>query len=539
MILKIKNLSKNFGSKTLFNRASFIVHKGDRIALIGQNGTGKSTLIRCIMGEEDFEGAIEVNKTIKISVMEQEKEFEKSEQTYSGYLKEKREKIEKLKQKYEGEMGDPLIYKDMDKFEEAIKKYEILCSRITEKIEESKIKKMLNELKFEMNSYNKRIIDLSVGQRTKLRLVECLCKDADFIILDEPTNHLDFKTLKWLEEHLKNINKTILVVSHDRYFLNQLVNKVVEIENMVFQKYNCGYNEYLKEKVRHIEILNHQFEVTKKEKKKLLESAKEKRRWASIAGKKGLRVKADALERQAEKLPKLKNPQEFIQKFKMNFEKGVRSGEVIFTLKDIKKSFGNLTLFDNVSFEVDRGDKIAVIGENGTGKSTLLNLLVGLIKQDEGVIIKGYNLEIGYFDQELKNIDPNQRLVNFFEGLSPKVQEKEIVSSAIKFGFPKDKLRKKIKTLSGGEKSRINFVKIMAGKSNVLLLDEPTNNLDLELRDVLEQSLMEYRGTVVFVSHDRYFIDKIATKLLVIDNKEIKIHDGNYSDNLLSGGYNN
>ncbi len=531
MILRINNLSKQFGSKILFKDGELILHEGDKCALIGQNGTGKSTLINCIAGEEEFEGIIELNKNLKVSIMLQERQFEKSERTFLEYLKEKYEFIEKRKKQYELEIGNPKTYEDMTKLGKIMQEYELLCTRVVERIEESKIKKILGELKFEMEEYNKRIIDLSGGQRTKLRLAECLCKDTNLLILDEPTNHLDFETLRWLEDELTKTKATLLIVSHDRYFISKIINKVVEIENNKFQVYVGNYEHYVDERLKHLAALEHKFQVVTKEKKRLLDSAKEKREWASIQRSKKLRILADRIERRAEELPEVYNPKEFIQIFKIDFEESIIQSNDVFTLKNVKKSFNDFTIFENVNFEVHKGEKIAIIGKNGSGKSTLIKILGGFINPDSGEIKSSYNVKVGYFDQELKNINLNQKVIDFFANSFANMQIHELISLAIQSGFPKDKLKNKLNTLSGGEKARLNLVRLMTEKSNVLLLDEPTNNLDIELIEALEKALIKYKGTIILISHDRYFLDKMATNLLIINNKEIKHCLGNYSSN--------
>ena len=527
MILNIKKLKKTFGSKTLFKGCKLTVHKGNKIALIGQNGTGKSTLIKCISGEEDFEGIIDTNNT-KISVMEQEKEFEKSEGTFTEYLREKHDRIEKLRKKYEEMLGDPNIYEDHRKFERVNSEFQVLLARQTEKIEEGSIRKILEALKFEMEDYDKKIKTLSGGQKTKLRLSECLAKDADLYIFDEPTNHIDFETLSWLENYLQKKIETFIVVSHDRYFLKKLVNRVIEIENLDIKDYKCTYAEYIARREHHLLGLEHKFHAVTKEKKRLLESAKEKRKWAHVNANRHMKHLADTLERRAEQLPEVSNPKDFIKDFKLDFEPGLNTGKRIFAVKDLKKSFGDLTLFDNVEFTVRKGDKFAVIGGNGTGKTSLLKILADILNFDKGEITPGLNLKVGYFDQEFSDIDMNQRVIEFLRNNFAHLREHIIIATAIKFGFPREKLRDRMKTLSGGEKARINLVRLMEQKCNVLLLDEPTNNLDLELRTMLENALQNYKGAVVFVSHDRYFINKVATKTLVIENKEIKEHEGSY-----------
>jgi ATP-binding cassette, subfamily F, member 3 len=527
MILNIKNLKKTFGIKKLFKSCNLSIHKDDKIALIGQNGTGKSTLIKCIAGEEDFDGTIATNNT-RISVMEQEREFEKSDGTFTQYLQEKHEKVEKLKTKYEEMMGDPEIYEDHKKFERIDNEFRVLLASQTEKIEELNIRKILEYLKFEMEDYDKKIKNLSGGQRTKLRLAECLAKNVDFYIFDEPTNHIDFETLRWLENYLQKNIATFMVVSHDRYFLKKLVNRVIEIENLDIKDYNCTYAKYIARREDHLLDTEHEFKTVTREKNRLLASAKIKRKWASIHGSKQLKNFANILERRAEELPEVFNPKEFIKDFKLNFKPGINTGKKIFAVKDLKKSFGDLLLFDNVKFTVNRQDKVAIIGGNGTGKTTLLKILAELIKSDKGEIEEGVNLKVGYFDQEFDDLNMKQRVIEFLTNNFAHMTDHAIISTAIQFGFPRDKLRDRMNTLSGGEKARINLVRLMEQNCNVLLLDEPTNNLDLELRTMLENALKKYKGTVIFVSHDRYFINKVATKTLIIENKEIEEHSGDY-----------
>jgi ATP-binding cassette, subfamily F, member 3 len=527
MIINITKIVKHFGSKILFDKASFVVHKGDRIALTGQNGTGKSTLINCISGKEEFDGTIDLGHS-KISIMEQENVFAKENATFLDYLKDKQDKLEKLKEKYDALFGDTSIYEDMDKFDKLNQEYQSILSRQTEKIEEDKIKKLLHLLSFEMKDYNKKIIDLSGGQRTKLRIAECLSKHADLYILDEPTNHIDFETLKWLEQYLLDKVQTFIVVSHDRFFLKRTVNKVIEIENKVCKEYKCKYLVYLLRRKKHLKSLAERHSVVAREKKRLLDSAKEKRRWAQIRGSKQLKILADGLERRASELPDIPNPDEFMQSFQLKFDPAQQPSKTIFKLKELKKSFGEQVIFENVSFEIFKGEKIGIVGGNGSGKTTLLKILANLISFDSGDSAKGLNLMIGYFDQEFKDVNLNQQVMKFLRDSFVGLQEHHLISLAVKFGFPRDKLKSKISVLSGGERARLNFIRLTVNKCNVLLLDEPTNNLDLELREVLELALRRFTGTVIFVSHDRYFIKNVAEKLLVIENKSVREVSGDF-----------
>lgn len=531
MMLRIKNLKKSFGDKEIFSNAELIVHDKDRIALLGQNGTGKSTLFNCIAGIEDFQGSITLDNKPKVAIMEQEKSFDELELTFEDYINRKKEKIDSKLKELELQIGNPEIYSDMDKYDKVMNEYELLCSRTVENIETEKLKTFLNQLGFSLSILTQKISTLSGGQKTALRLSECLAKDADFLLLDEPTNHLDFKSRRWLESYLISSEKTVIVISHDRYFLDRFVNKVVEIENNVFQTYNRNYTNYLIERAKHRQVLATQHAVTKKQKEKLLASMREKRQWAHKECNRGLKLAADNLERRANNLPDTFDPRDKEAYYLFKCKDGPRSNNLVFETKNISKSFGNQILFDNVSVSIYRGEKVAVIGDNGVGKTTLLKVLTKQLQVDLGTVNNDIDLRIGYFDQESKSLNPNDKVLDYLMSEYMHFNDYQILSLARKFGFEHDIQKKKIKSLSGGEKARLQLLKIMLSGYNILVLDEPTNHLDLELREALEKALKLYEGTIVFVSHDRYFIDKIATKLFKISYAEIKEFEGNYSTN--------
>ncbi len=531
MMLRIKNLIKLFGDKEIFSNAELIVQDKDRIALLGQNGTGKSTLFNCIAGIEDFQGSITLDNNPKVAVMEQEKDFDDLDLTFEDYLNQKKEKIDLRLKGLEEQIGDPEVYSDMSKYEKVMHEYELLCSRTTESVELDKFKKFLDELGFSLDLLPQKISTLSGGQKTALRLSECLAKNADFLLLDEPTNHLDFKSRKWLETYLIDSEKTIIVISHDRYFLDRFVTKVVEIENKVLELYNTNYSSYIVERAKHRQILTTTHAVTKKKKERLLASMREKRKWAHKEGDKRFKVIADNLERRAENLPDTFNPEDDDANYIFKCKNGPRSSNLVFETKNISKQFGDQILFDNVTLQIHRGERIAVVGDNGVGKTTLLKVLTRNIVVDSGEVSNNSDLRVGYFDQESKTLDYNQKVMDYLRSEYAHMEDWDILSLASKFGFEHDIQKKKIKSLSGGEKARLQLLKITLAGYNVLILDEPTNHLDLELREALEKALSIYEGTVVFVSHDRYFIDKVATKIFKLSYAEIKVFEGNYSTN--------
>ena len=519
MIIRIKNLSKKYGAKVLFEDAQATIHRSEKAALIGQNGTGKTTLVRCISGEEDFCGIIETNGTL--SVMQQEKEFENAKQSFTSYLKAKRERLDHRKREIEDSFSDPEIYKDEERYEKIMQEYGALCSQVSGKIAESKLKKMLAAIRFDMIDYEKPICDLSGGQRTKLRLVECLSKDADIYILDEPTNHLDFDTRKWIENYINSSDKTFLIICHDRFFLDRVVSKIVEIENKKLITYKANYSRYLKLRTKHFAELKHKYEAITKEKKRLQKSEDEKRDWAKRSYNHKIKKKADNIARRRENLPEVFDPESFTKKFKLHFRNGPSTNMNVFDAENLSKAFGANVVFEKANFRIRREDRVGLLGGNGSGKSTLLKILSGRLKA-EGELKKGTPLKIGYFDQELRDISPKQRVLEFIQEHSASMEDHKILAMLIRFGFPKDKFRDRIVNLSGGEKARLNFIRLMVGGFNVLLLDEPTNNLDLELMEALEDALIKYKGTIVFASHDRYFIRKIATSFFDINEKAIR-----------------
>jgi len=527
-MISINNLTKSFGRENLFEEISINIHPNNRIALVGKNGAGKTTLLKCLVGQEDFQGRI-ISDEIKISLMEQEKNFDNLDKTFNDYIKDKKEKLENKRIELETELGNPEIYEDEDKFNHVIDSYNLLLADTSLQFEIKKIIEILDKLGIDKDVLNQKISELSGGQKIKLRLVECLAKKADLYLLDEPTNHLDLETLEWMEDYIEKNIKSLLVISHDKYFLNKVVDKVWEIEDQKIKQYSCDYEDYEENKIKHLSILKKQYKDSKKKKEKLLESAKEKRRWADISRSSKLRAIADRLERDANKIEVGTNPDDFITEIKISFTNKKLHNCELFRITDLLKEFGSQILFQNVDMEIDQGEKIAIIGGNGTGKTTFLKMLIGNEGTSNGTIKKRLNLEVGYFDQELEGIDQEQTLMNHLK-IETEKKEPFLKSALSRFNFKKDTYDQKIKQLSGGEKGRLNLLRITTEHNEVLLLDEPTNNLDIYLRDSLEKAIKQFPGTVIFVSHDRDFIDKVATRVLEIDNKMIKSFTGNYSE---------
>ncbi len=531
-MISINDLTKGFERENLFENVSITINSNNKIALVGKNGSGKTTFLKCLVGQEDFKGRI-ISNEIKISLMEQEKSFDYLNKTFKDYIKDKKEKLEAKKIKLETELGNQEIYEDENKFNSLIDNYNLLLADTSFKIENKKLIEILDKLGIDKEVLNQKIHELSGGQKIKLRLAECLAKKADLYLLDEPTNHLDFKTLGWLENYIQKNIKSLIVISHDKYFLNKIVNKIWEIEDKKIKEYNCDYEKYEENKIKHLEILKKKYIDSTKRKEKLLESAKEKYRWAAVSCSRKLRIVAERLERDAENIEIGPNPDEFLTEIKINFiNKRLHNCE-LFRIVDLIKKFDNKMLFEDVNQEIEQGEKIVIIGGNGTGKTTFLKMLIGNEKITSGAIEKRNNLKIGYFDQELKGIDQEQTVMKFLKDETGK-DEPRLIPLILKFGFTKDYFNQKIKKLSGGEKGRLNLLRITSQNNEILLLDEPTNNLDIYLRDSLEKAIKEFPGTVIFITHDRDFIDGVATRVLEIEDKKIKSYRGNYSDYLES-----
>ena len=467
--------------------------------------------------------------------MEQEKVFENSDKTFNEYLEEKKRALVEKQDAIEEQFNDPSVYDDTILYEKLLADYSVIQNRCEKNIDNEKIKEILTAIRFNMQDYDKKISTLSGGQKTKLRIAEALSRDADFFILDEPTNHLDFATIKWLEERIKNTEKTFLVVSHDRFFINTISTKIVEIEASEFQAYTCSYNLYLQRKSQRHEALKNKHISVTREKNRLRKSEEEKRAWAHLVGSKKMKAVADNLKRRAENLGDTVDPATFIENFKLQFLNGPETATNIFKVDNLSKSFideknQEVKILEDVSFTVEKGEKIAILGRNGAGKTTLLKIFAGLDRYFQGDIKTSNNLKIGYLDQEFKDMNKKQKVMEFLWEADQKLMEHDIIGTLIKFGFPMTKINDKLEKLSGGEKTRVSLVKLMLSKCNVLLLDEPTNNLDVELIESLEKAINEYHGTTIFVSHDRRFINQVAQRILLIKDYKIDDMEGTYKD---------
>ena len=525
-MISIQDLSKGFERENLFENLNLVFHPGDKIAFVGKNGSGKTTFFNCLTGKESFDGRILISD-LKISLMEQEKNFSNLDKTFEEYLEDKKKEIEKQKKNLEEQIGNPESYENEEKFNSLLDEYNLLLTNPALKIEQGSIKKILKELNMDKDVLKEKIKNLSGGQKTKLRLAECLSKKADLYLLDEPTNNLDLITREWLENYVNEKIKSLIVISHDRYFMNKVAEKVWDLENKDIKEWPYKFAEYIEKKKHHLKGLEKKYKDAKKEQARLLEAAKARRDQMSNLYNPTL---AKRLERDAAKYDDVANPSDFIKEINVDFGAKDLHNCTIFRLEDVSKKFDKV-LFKEVNQEISFGDKVCIVGENGTGKSTLLKILIGKIQASKGEVYRRKDVRIGYFDQELKGIDKEKTVMQLFVEETRK-EEERLVPILLKYGFEKGSFNKKIKHLSGGEKGRLNILRIALAKNNILILDEPTNNLDLYLIESLENALKQFEGTIVFISHDRYFVDKIATRILEIKGKKITGFRGNYTEYL-------
>jgi len=526
-MITINDFTKGFGRDNLYENINLVLHLNKRITLVGKNGSGKTTFLKCLVGQETFQGRI-VNDGLKISMMEQENNFDTLDKTLHEHLADKVLELEAKKAELEKEFSNPAIYEDEDKFNALMDRVNLLSADSSHKVEEFKLIELLENLGMDKTVLDQKISELSGGQKIKLRLAECLAKSADIYLFDEPTNHLDLDSSEWLGKYILANIPSLIVISHDRYFLNEIIDEVWKIEEKSIRKYAGGYENFEKEEIIHLELLAKKFKDATRQKEKLLESAKKNRHWASISGNSNLKAVADRLERDAERIEIGINPKDLLVEINIRFANFELHKCQVFEFLELSKSFDEKLLFKECNLEIENGEKVAIIGKNGAGKTTLLKMIMGLEGITHGSIKQRNKLNIGYFDQELKGVDPDKTVMEYLTWVSDKNYGR-INAALNKFCFEKSFHDQKIKSLSGGEKGRLNLLRITLQENEILLLDEPTNNLDLNLKDSLQKAIVDFPGTVIIVSHDRYFMDKVATRVLDISDQKISNYNGNYT----------
>lgn len=527
MNYRITNGSVSYGAETILEEINFEVKGNEKIAIVGRNGSGKSTLLKSIInneileqgtGEEKFSVYKEGNPVIGYL---KQIEFDDDNITmldeilkvYKPII-DLEEKINKLVEKMQDDSSEELV----KEYSIANERYEILDGYTYKKEYEI----ALNKFGFSNEDKYKKISEFSGGQRTKIAFIKLLLSKPDILLLDEPTNHLDIKAVEWLEKYLKSYPKAVIIVSHDRMFLDRIVNKVYEIEFGTITKYSGDYTYFEnKKKENYLKQLK-DYEYQQKEIKRLNDIANRFRYKPTKAKMAMSKLK------QIERMVKIEEPNKYdLTTFKTNFEVKRQSGTEVLSVRNLQ--IGYKETLQNISFNLYKGKKLGVIGENGIGKSTLLKTLVNRIDKINGEFDLGYNVEIGYFDQQMALLDSNKTVIEEFSGEFPNLTTTEIRSSLASFMFFGEDVFKQVNKLSGGEKVRLQLCKILKRCPNLLILDEPTNHMDIIGKESLENLLKEYNGTVIFVSHDRFFINKIADCLLVFEKGKVTYFDGKYN----------
>ena len=525
----VSNSTKAYGADVIFENVTFDVKTKDRIGLLGRNGTGKTTLMKIMAGFEDYQkGQISKRKCLSIGYLEQIPNYEDDSIVLDvlneafSQLNELKLQMDELEKSFESLKGDELK-KAVDKYSSIHDTYELGGGYNTKE----KLNRILFGLEIPDDMQKRQFNQLSGGEKTRVILGKILLEEPELLVLDEPSNHLDIKSVEWLEEYLGSYGGTMVIVSHDRYFLDRVVNKIIELESDGVEIYHGNYSKYVAEKELRFLLAMKEYENQQRKIKKMEEQIQRYRIWGEMRDSDKMYKRAKELEKRLEKIDRINKP--VVDKKSADFLlKGVeRAGREVIKASDIKKSFGSKDLFKDLSFTLFYKDSMCILGENGTGKSTILKIILNEIDPDEGEIKIGSKVKIGYLPQEISFEKEDISIVDYFSyhyGISIGEARRELAKTL----FTGDDVYKHINTLSGGEKSRLKIGMLIYEKANTLILDEPTNHLDIESREVLEESLINYEGTLLFVSHDRYFVDKIATCIGEIENQKFKMYDFDY-----------
>lgn len=529
-LLHVDNLYKGFSGETLFKNISFSIDEKDKIGVIGINGAGKTTLIKMLLEEEENDidpstnqrGTISKKGNLRIGYLSQNINlnyentvFDELMLVFGGVLEDYK-KIQELSFR---------INLEPDNFDKIMEELAVVTTRYEQEegyAIEYKVKQILNGLSVQEDLWKQKIGDLSGGQKSRVALGKILLEEPELLILDEPTNHLDLVAIEWLEKFLKDYNKAIMVVSHDRYFLDNVVGRIFEIEGHTLKTYKGNFTEYTIQKEVYLSGAMKAFE---KEQEKIKQMEEYIRRYKAGIKSKQARGRESLLNR----MEKMENPVVNVRKMKLKFDIDRPSVDRVLKIQNLSKSYDGKKIFQNLNLEIFRGERVGIIGKNGVGKSTLLKIINGTEKADSGVVTIGEKVTIGYYDQNHKGLDEKASILNEFMFNYP-MSEEDVRRLAGGFLFPEEDVFKIIGSLSGGEKARVTLMKLILKKANFLVLDEPTNHLDIYSREVLEEALEDYQGTILIVSHDRYFLEGIVNTIYEITENGAEKFHGNYKE---------
>ena len=526
MILSCQNISKSFLDDWVLKNISFFIEDHEKAAIVGINGAGKSTLLKIIVGEmSSDDGQVILAKGKTIGYLAQNSSFREDCSIYEELLSVKKELIV-LEQKIR-ETEESMKGADENALSHYMEEYTLLTHRFETNggyLYKSEINGVLKGLGFSEEEFDKKVSELSGGQKTRVALGRLLLQSPDLIILDEPTNHLDLKSIAWLENYLKNYKGAVLLVSHDRFFIDRLATKIIEIEQGISTVFSGSYTDYAakKEQLRIAKwnaYLNQQKEIRHQE--EVIEKLRSYNREKSIK-------RAESREKMLDKIEVLEKPTEEKSEMRLLLTPAILSGNDVLTVEDLSKSFGSRILFSHLSFQLKRGEHVAIIGDNGTGKTTILKIINHILDADSGSVRTGANVQIGYYDQEHHVLHDDKTLFQEISDEYPSLTNTKIRNLLAAFLFTGDDVMKRISDLSGGEKGRVSLAKLMLSNANFLILDEPTNHLDIMSKEILEDALNQYSGTVLYVSHDRYFMNRTAHRILELSDGRLTNYLGNY-----------
>lgn len=522
IIAQAQDLEQRFGGNTIFSNISFSVPDNARIGLVGPNGAGKTTLLKIMTGQQEpTSGQFTINKGLKVGYIAQENALDEDKTIWDEMLTvfdnliEKNKRITKMQEQIAEHPED----------EDLLKRYDQLAYDFEQEggfTYQAEIKSILNGFNFKENTWQKVIGTLSGGEKTRLAFVKLLLQKPPVLLLDEPTNYLDLDTLDWLEAFLKNYQGAIITVSHDQYFLDHLANQIFELNFGKLTTFKGNYSQYVKER----ELMNNQQEAAYEKQQEKIKKEEEfiQKNLVRASTTKRAQSRRKALD----KMERIKPPKHK-QKVRINFTSDRPSGKEVLIAKDLTIGYPDKTMVSDIDFQVNKNDRVAIIGPNGIGKSTLLKTIMKKIEPKDGSIKYGASLDIGYYDQELQSLDPSKTVLDTIWDRHKTMPEKEVRSILASFLFTAEDIDKTVGQLSGGQKARLTLTVLSLEKDNFLLMDEPTNHLDIEAKEVLEQALNTYDGTLLFVSHDRYFINELANKIISVRDGHAKIYNGNYS----------
>lgn len=526
MILSCNNISKSFGTDVIIKSCSFNIEDHEKAAIVGINGAGKSTLLKIITGIEPADtGLVTLAKDKTLGYLSQQQNLNSDNTIYDELLSVKQYILDMEAQlrSIENQMksaDDTALETLMKKYSDLNHEFELNNGYAYK----SEITGVLKGLGFAEEDFTLNVNTLSGGQKTRVALGRLLLSKPDIILLDEPTNHLDMESISWLENYLLNYSGAVLIVAHDRYFLDKIVSKIIELDNGNATVFSGNYTDYASKKaiLRNMQLkeyLNQQREI--KHQEEVITKLKQFNREKSIK-------RAESREKMLNKMEFVDKPEILNDKMDIKLEPNVISGNDVLTVDNLTKGFDGTVLFDNISFQIKHGERVALIGSNGTGKTTILKLINGIIPADSGSIYLGAKVNIGYYDQEHHVLDPDKTIFDEIRDAYPDLNNTQIRNTLAAFLFTNEDVFKYIKDLSGGERGRVSLAKLMLSNANFLILDEPTNHLDITSKEILENALNSYTGTVLFVSHDRYFINSTATRIIELANKTVVNYIGNY-----------